>query len=302
MKDVTYKFETLRLAIAGSTVRCSPHSIQAIQNGTIPKGDPLPFAKAACFLAVKKTPDLIPHCHPLLIESVDVGFKIEGNQIEIEVQVVAVAKTGLEMEALTGASVAALTIYDILKPIDDDIEISSIRLIKKRGGKSDFKDRLPEGFKAAVIVTSDSTHQGKREDTSGKAIVNILKKFDVANIECVTLPDEKELIKQKIESYCTNGFFLVITTGGTGVGPRDVTVEAASEIIKRDMRGITEAIKAYGQKRTPYAMLSRGVAGIKGKTVIITLPGSIKGAIDGMNAIFPAIFHIYEMMEGKDHK
>ena len=301
MKDVTFKNETLRTAIAGSTVKCSPQSIQAIQNGTVPKGDPLPYAKAACFLAVKKTPDLIPHCHPLLIESVDVDFKIEGNEIKVEVAVTSTSKTGLEMEALTGASVAALTIYDILKPIDDEIEITSIKLLEKRGGKSDFKISLPHGFKAAVIVTSDSTHKGEREDKSGKAIVETLKNFNVASIDYVVLPDEKEQIKKKLENYCAEGIHMVITTGGTGPGPRDVTVEATSEVIKREIPGISEAIKVYGQKRTPYAMFSRGLAGLNGKTLIINLPGSTKGAKEGMYAIFPAIFNVYEMMEGKGH-
>jgi len=301
MKDVAFKSETLRTAIAGSTVRCSAKSIDAIQNGTVPKGDPLPYAKAACFLAVKKTPDLIPHCHPLLIESVDVDFKIEGNEIKIEATVTASAKTGMEMEALTGASVAALTIYDILKPIDDDIEITSVTLLKKRGGKSDFKVSLPAGFKAAVLVTSDSTSQGTREDKSGKVIIESLKKFNVTDIDYGVVPDEKELIKQKIENFCADGIHMVITTGGTGPGPRDVTAEATSEVIKREMPGISDTIKGYGQKRTPYAMFSRGLAGLNEKTVIINLPGSTKGAQDGMNAIFPAIFHIYDMMEGKGH-
>lgn len=301
MKDVAFKNETLRTATAGSTVKCSLKSIQAIQNGTVPKGDPLPYAKAACFLAVKKTPDLIPHCHPLLIESVDVDFKIKGNEIKTEVVVTASAKTGMEMEALTGASVAALTIYDILKPIDDDIEITSVKLLEKRGGKSDFKVSLPDGFKAAVIVTSDSTHKGTREDASGKTIVETLKNFNVKNIDYEVLPDEKELIKQKIESCCADGVNMVITTGGTGPGPRDVTVEATGEVIKKEMPGISEAIKVYGQKRTPYAMFSRGLVGLNGKTVIINFPGSTKGAKEGMDAIFPAIFHIYAMMEGKGH-
>jgi len=301
MKDVAFKSETLRTAIAGATVRCSAKSIDAIQNGTVPKGDPLPYAKAACFLGVKKTPDLIPHCHPLLIESVDVDFKIEGNEIKIEATVTASAKTGMEMEALTGASMAALTIYDILKPIDDDIEITSVTLIKKRGGKSDFKVNLPEGFKAAVLVTSDSTSQGTREDKSGKVIMESLKKFNVTDIDYGVVPDEKEVIKEKIENYCADGIQMVITTGGTGPGPRDVTAEATSEVIKREMPGISDTIKGYGQKRTPYAMFSRGLAGLNGKTVIINLPGSTKGAQDGMNAIFPAIFHIYDMMEGKGH-
>ena len=301
MKDVTYKSETLRTAIALSTVRCSSHSIEAIQKGSIPKGDPRPYAKAACFLAVKKTPDLIPHCHPLLIESVDVDFAIKENEIQIEVQVSSPAKTGMEMEALTGASVAALTIYDILKPIDDDIEITSIKLLEKRGGKSDFKESLPEGFKAAVIVTSDSASQKKSEDKSGKAIIDSLKNFEITDVEHLVLPDEKETIKEKIEYFCSKEYHMVITTGGTGVGPRDVTVEATSEVINKEVPGIAEAIKSYGQKRTPYSMLSRGITGLKGKTVIINLPGSTKGALDGMKAIFPAILHIYEMMEGKGH-
>lgn len=301
MKDIAFKSDTLRTAIAGAIVRCSNKSIDAIQKGTVPKGDPLPFAKAACFLAVKKTPDIIPHCHPLLIESVDVDFKIEGNEIKIEVEVTASAKTGMEMEALTGASVAALTIYDILKPIDDNIEILSVKLLKKIGGKSDFKINLPKGFKAAVIVTSDSTHKGTREDKSGKNIVATLKGFNVSDIDYAVLPDEKNLIKEKIESYCADGVNMVITTGGTGPGPRDVTVEATSEVIKREMPGISEAIKAYGQKRTPYAMFSRGLAGLNGKTLIINFPGSAKGVKEGMDAIFPAVFHVYEMMEGKGH-
>ena len=121
------------------------------------------------------------------------------------------------------------------------------------------------------------------------------------NIDYGVLPDEKELIKQKIEKYCVDGIHLVITTGGTGPGPRDVTVEATSEVIKREVPGISETIKAYGQKRTPYAMFSRGLTGLNGNTLIINLPGSAKGAKEGMDAIFPAIFHIYKMIEGKGH-
>ncbi len=301
MKDVTYKNDTLRTAIAGSIVQCSPASIEAIQKGTIPKGDPLPYAKAACFLAVKKTPDLIPHCHPLLIESVDVDFKIEENKIFIEVTVACCGKTGLEMEAMTGASVAALTIYDILKPIDDDIEILSTKLLKKRGGKSDFKVKLPEGFKAAVVVMSDSTSKGTREDKSGKAIMETLKTFNVTDIDYAVLPDEKTKIIEKLESLCSAKTDMVITTGGTGLGPRDVTVDATREVVETDITGISDTIRSYGQKRTPYAMLSRGFAGMKGKTLIINLPGSTKGVRDGMHAIFPAIFHMYDMMMGKGH-
>lgn len=302
MKDVTCELETLHIAIACSIVKCSPRSILAIKNGTVPEGDPMPYAKAACLLAVKKTPDIIPYRHPLPIESVDVNFEIEESRIVITVKVSAVAKIGLGLEALSGASLAALAIYDFLNPIDDEIEIISVKLLKKRGGKSYYKETLPAGFKAAVIVTSDSAFQGTREDKSGKSIIAALKEFNITNIDYAILPDEKELIKQKIQDYCADEFHMIITAGGTGLGPRDVTVEATSETITKEIPGISETIKAYGQKRTPYAMLSRGLVGLNGKTVIINLPGSTKGAKESMKAIFPAIFHIYGVFEGTNHE
>jgi molybdenum cofactor synthesis domain-containing protein len=95
---------------------------------------------------------------------------------------------------------------------------------------------------------------------------------------------------------------LILTTGGTGLGPRDVTVEATQEVIEREVPGMMEAVRAYGQARTPYAMLSRGVAGTRGKTLIINFPGSSRGTEEGLNALFPYLFHAYPMMEGMGHE
>jgi len=212
----------------------------------------------------------------------------------------AIWKTGVEMEALTAATTAALTIYDLLKPVDTNLSIEVVRLVEKRGGKTDFAERIPDGFVASVIVTSDGTHAGKREDRSGRLIRERLEAYGIA-VRYHILPDETDQIETLIRREIDAGAALVLTTGGTGLGPRDVTVEATRRVIEREIPGVMEASRGYGQARTPYAMLSRGVAGVCGGAIVINLPGSSKGAAETLAAIFPAILHAYPMMRGGGH-
>ncbi len=205
------------------------------------------------------------------------------------------------METLFSVSCAALNIYDMLKPIDKNIEIKEIKLIEKKGGKSDFKDKVPEDFKTGVLVISDSVYAGKKKDKAGKIIVDILKENGVKNIEYKIVPDEKELIEKEVLSWCDKNFNLVITTGGTGLSPRDVTPETIKPLIERDISSIMESARVYGYERTPYAMLSRGIAGIRENTLILTLPGSSKGAKESMNALFPYVLHLFKIIKGKGH-
>jgi len=232
-----------------------------------------------------------------------VGFehKIEDNKIIIEVTVKTIARTGCEMEALFAVSCAALNIYDMLKPIDKDIEIKEIKLIEKKGGKSDFKEEIPEDFKAGVLVISDSVYAGKKEDKAGEFIAQSLRNIGVKEIEYKIVPDEPEMIKEEVLKWCDKNFNLVVTTGGTGLSPRDKTPETIGLLIERDISQIMEMARVYGYERTPYSMFSRGIAGIRNKTLILTLPGSTKGAKESMNAIFPYVFHISKIMEGKGH-
>jgi molybdenum cofactor synthesis domain-containing protein len=113
--------------------------------------------------------------------------------------------------------------------------------------------------------------------------------------------DTNELHKEAMRCIEKLSVDLFITTGGTGVSPRDITAEALEQIIERDLPGVAEAIRSYGQERNPYSMLSRGMAGVRGKSVIISLPGSAGGVEDGMNAIFPAVFHSFAMLKGEGH-
>ncbi|MBT8282001.1 MAG: cyclic pyranopterin monophosphate synthase MoaC [Muriicola sp.] len=139
MVDITHKKSTLRTAVAEALVEVSSlETIQAIREKRVPKGDVFAMSKAAGLLGVKKTADLLPDCHPLPIEFTDIVYKIEDLRIRITITVKTHYKTGVEVEAMHGASVVALNLYDMLKPIDKGVEIARIRLIKKSGGKSDI--------------------------------------------------------------------------------------------------------------------------------------------------------------------
>lgn len=139
MVDITQKKNTHRTAIAQAIVKVgSQKTITAIEEKTVPKGDVFAMSKAAGFLGLKKTPELLPDCHPLPIEFAGIEYEIDGLNITVKVTVKTFYKTGVEVEAMHGASVVALNMYDMLKPIDKAIEIHQIKLLKKTGGKSDI--------------------------------------------------------------------------------------------------------------------------------------------------------------------
>ena len=166
MRDISNKIITLRNAWATAEVNCKPAAIRKIKKGEVQKGDVLEFARVAGITAAKKTSDIIPLCHQVPLDFVSVEYEIGRNKIIIFTRVTAIWKTGVEMEALTAASVSALTLYDMLKPIDKALEISNIRLLDKKGGKSDFIQKFKKPLKTAVLVFSDSISSGKKTDKS----------------------------------------------------------------------------------------------------------------------------------------
>lgn len=302
MVDITNKSNTLREATAQAIVMVSKQeTIDAINNNSVPKGNVFAMSKAAGLLGVKKTPDLLPDCHPLPIEYTGIDYEINGLEITVTCTIKTIYKTGVEVEAMHGASVVALNMYDMLKPIDKDIEIHHIKLLKKRGGKSSFKNHFRDQLKAAVIVCSDTISAGQKEDRAGKAIITNLQNNNVEITAYEIIPDEKDAIQQKTKHYVDDNVDLVIFTGGTGLSKRDVTPEALESIIERTIPGIEETIRSYGQNRTPYSMLSRSVAGTIGKTLVLALPGSTNGAKESMEAIFPSVLHIFGILKGARH-
>ncbi|MDX1371188.1 MAG: bifunctional molybdenum cofactor biosynthesis protein MoaC/MoaB [Nitrososphaeraceae archaeon] len=304
MVNVSNKVDTLRSATAQSSIKVTPSSIERIKKERIPKGNVVESAKISAILGVKKTWELIPYCHHIPIDHVDVNLSLHESLIEITVRVESVWKTGVEMEALTGCTMAVLTVYDMLKPIDDHLSIESIKLLEKTGGKNDYIENLDKKVKVAIFVISDSTFNGKRIDKSGKMIVNRLQTQD-SNTDVIgyeIMPDDINTIKAKLIKYSdVKVADLIITVGGTGFSKRDVTPEATKLVIERETNGISETIRSYGQRRTPLSMLSRGISGLRGKTLIINLPGSTKGASQSLDLLLPSIFHAFKMIKGKGH-
>ncbi len=149
----------------------------------------------------------------------------------------------------------------------------------------------------AILTLSDKGSRGEREDLSGIEIKKILNKIDATVKYYDILPDEKMLIKEKLIEY-SKSVDLIITTGGTGLSPRDVTPEATLEVIDREVPGITEAMRREGLKKTKRAMLSRAVAGVKGRTLIVNLPGSPKAVKENLEVILDVIPHAIEKIKG----
>jgi len=298
MVDITHKTATLRTATAQAVVKAQPETIQAILDNRVPKGNVLEVARTAGLFAVKNTASVIPDCHPMPIEYTGITFECLKDSVQIEVTVKTIYKTGVEVEAMHGASIVALTMYDMLKPIDKNVEISTVKLLHKKGGKSDHIIKSND-LKIAIIVCSDSVAAGKKEDQAGKIIVRKLEKLGLTIAQYTIIPDEIETIQNQIGQL--QNMDLVILTGGTGLSNKDVTPEAVIPLIDRRIPGIEEAIRSYGQQRTPFAMLSRSVVGFKGNTLLMALPGSAGGAAESIDAVFPSVLHLFQLLNGFDH-
>jgi molybdenum cofactor biosynthesis protein MoaC len=302
MIDVSPKFNSLRYAKAEGYLYGNPDALARVADRTVPKGDVLEVARAAGILAAKRCSDMIVFCHPIPLDWVEVNFEVEPEHIRVIAEVRSVWKTGVEVEAITAVTGALLNAYDMLKPLDTELSFGGIKVLKKRGGKSSFSDTFSKPVQAAVLVLSDSTHAGTRKDKSGLIIKEFLKDQPVEISIYEVLPDDRKLIAERLVALADKEKMqLVFTTGGTGLGPRDVTPEATLDVLERTVPGIVEAIRKHGRDRTPFAMLSRGEAGVRGDCVIINLPGSSKGAQESLQSLFPGLLHIFPMMRGKGH-
>ncbi len=302
MVDITHKIKTLRTATAQAIVKVgSTETIQAILDKKVPKGDVLEVSRTAGLFAVKNTSSAIPDCHPIPIEYTGIQFECLKESIKIEVTVKTIYKTGVEVEAMHGASIVALTMYDMLKPIDKNVEISTVKLLHKKGGKSDYVTKQNPSLNVAVLVCSDSVSAGKKKDSAGKIITEKLEKLGLSISNYDIIPDEIRDIQNSVNKLCNTKTDLIILAGGTGLSKRDVTPEAILPLIDRRIPGIEEAIRSYGQERTPFAMLSRSVVGFKGETLLMALPGSTNGAAESIDAVFPSVLHLFQLLNGFDH-
>ena len=152
---------------------------------------------------------------------------------------------------------------------------------------------------AGVLTISDRGFRGEREDSSGPKVQEILRRAGFTIVKFEVVPDEKQFIEQRLKYLVDEACLdLVVTTGGTGVSPQDVTPEATPAVIDRQIPGMAEAMRAASLAKTPHAMLSRAVVGIRGQTLIINLPGSVKGAQENLKVLIPALEHALEKIQG----
>ena len=301
MIDITHKSNTLRTATAQAIVKVSKQeTIQAIHDKTVPKGDVFAMSKAAGLLGVKKTPELLPDCHPMPIEYTGIEYAIEGLDIIIQVTVKTIYKTGVEVEAMHGASIVALNMYDMLKPIDKGIEIHAIKLLEKKGGKSSYPIADVSGLTAGIVVCSDTLSQGIGEDKSGAVIQERMQAYGLQTSYIQIIADDAEQIKNAV-TLLTKENNVVILTGGTGLSKRDITPESVIPLLDKRIAGAEETIRRYGQERMPYAMLSRSVVGTIGDCLVLALPGSSTGVAESLDAVFPALFHSFKALKGERH-
>ena len=299
MVDVSGKVLTTRIAKAVGEVFMQKNTITAIQNQTISKGNVLTTAKIAGIQAAKKTAEMIPLCHQLNLSFVDIEFVVKSNEILIRSTVKTQEATGVEMEALSAVSNAALTIYDMCKAIDKTMNISDIKLVEKIGGKSDHLVEYRP--KVGIITLSDSISKGIGVDKSGPILINGFKNEGCSVDHQKVLPDGSEELIPVISKWINENVELIITTGGTGLGPRDLTIETLEKIFDSKLPGVEQALHSYGRDKVKTAILSRLTVGVIKNTILVCLPGSTGAVKDALTVLIPTIFHSYHMLKGEKH-
>lgn len=321
MVDVSAKAATKRTAIARAVVELNKPTMDLLKAKALPKGDVFTVAQVAGIMAAKRAWELIPLCHPLALAHADVRFTTEGCRVVIEALASTTERTGVEMEAILAAQTAAATIYDMTKAVQKDVVIRDVRLILKSGGKSGlFQADTPrlftveeaplpcprpapeawtgEGLAVACITLSDKGYAGLRQDESGPALLSLLEPLKPAKTQGFLLPDEPRALAKLVRELAATGWNLILATGGTGLSPRDLTPEALLPLLDRRLHGFEQAMFSEGLTHTPYAVLSRCLAGTIGTALVLALPGSRRGAVENLSALLPVLPHALDKLKG----
>ncbi len=308
MIDVGGKRPTSRRAIATGSIVMNQEAFDKIKEKKLNKGDALSLAEISGVLGAKKTPDILPMCHPLGLDQVLVSCALddEKNSIVVYAQAATFSKTGVEMEALMAVNSALLCIWDLTKSTDPKMKIGDVRLLAKTGGKSGvwrheeyipewLNEQLPSsknllGKESAVLVMSDRASKGVYQDESGKLLTNLLSQSGSNVKACEVIPDDVETIKANLKSIVEEqNPHILFACGGTGPGPRDVTPVALEGVCSHMLNGLGEYLRRESGYFTDTAWLSRMTAGMLNSTLVIAFPGSPKAVKECFEMIEPFI-------------
>ncbi|MEU7824087.1 bifunctional molybdenum cofactor biosynthesis protein MoaC/MoaB [Catellatospora sp. NPDC049133] len=311
MVDVAGKEITLRVAVAAGRVVTTRDVLDLLRGRGVPKGDALGVARLAGIMAAKRTPDLIPLCHPIAIHGVTVDLTVTDDGVDIQATVRTADRTGVEMEALTSVAAAGLALIDMIKAVDPAAVIDGVRVLRKEGGKTGLWERgaMPAvsrpdpgpnlgAPKVRVIVASTRAATGVYEDRGGPLLADGLRAFGCEVADVVVVPDG-EPVRQALRAALAERPDAIVTTGGTGISPTDRTPDITRELVDYEVPGIADAVRGSGA--TPLAALSRGVAGVSGRTLVVNLPGSTGGVRDGLAVLAQVLPHAVEQLRGADH-
>ena len=337
MVDVGGKAVTARRAVAAARYATRPDVIALLRDDALPKADVLTTARLAGIGAAKRTSELIPLCHPLPLNAVSIDLELTDDAVLITATASTSGRTGVEMEALTAATVAGLTLHDMIKAVDPEGTLTDVRLLAKSGGKrGDWRrqdgageaDAGEAGTESAAYephaqgssVRGDNLRGGTPRGGAvrpGAAVVLVASTRAAAGTRADEtgptiahwladrgLAVDEPIVVPDVEigpalaSALAESPALIILTGGTGVSPSDRTPEAVRAVLDTELPGIAEAVRERGRAATPTAVLSRAVAGIAHGTVVVALPGSPGAVRDGLAVLEGSLEHLLAQLAG----
>lgn len=314
--DISSKKVSYRRACVFGSIYLGKDVCYKIKNCLIEKGDPIILAEIAGINAIKNTSNFIILCHPINIENAFLNVFIDDNTHSVFVYsfVFAYAKTGVEMEAMIGAVTALLTVYDLTKKFNPLSYINNVKLVFKDGGENTigYLDDIPYNFKKYfinkklvfssikifLVTISDRASLGRYDDVSGKVLLKFFSDNLCSNICNIILPDDKKILFKVLKNYI-NYYSpdVIITSGGTGISPRDVTFEVINKLCKKIIPGLGEFLRLNGSFHSANSWLSRSIAGVCDKTLIISLPGKPSAVSESINALGDLLNHAISVIK-----
>lgn len=286
-RHVHYARATARVAF-GAAVR------EALEGSDI-----LHVARIAAVLAARRAGEVVPYTPAVEMTAVEVEFVWVDEGLRIEVLARGVSRQGLSTRVLLAASVCAVTVADMLPDFVHAISIDETRVVETGGGAAGLNYRFDPALAVAVLVVSDAVLAGKKQDRAGAIVreeVERLRDHGVLLAAQSVVADDSATIREAVLAECKANRELILCVGGTGLTHTDTTVEAVEPLLERSIPGLMEASRSYGQEQTPLAFMSRGVAGLRDDTLIVTLPGSRSGAREALQAISPSMLHIVHVL------